>query len=153
VAHLSSDFPVRRVVEEALGIYAATPFKRIWPVIDAVLFQRTIAAAYDERGGCSSAAARACIFALLSLLALHHMYPPSMPSLDSEECAVQAQYLLPLVLHETNLDGLQTCFMLVSTPLSRVFSSLLLLDPFRLPSHASLSPASSFPASPSCRSN
>ncbi|KAJ4294969.1 hypothetical protein N0V88_005210 [Collariella sp. IMI 366227] len=35
-----------------------------------------------------------------------------MPGLNSEECALQAQYLLPQVLHETSLDGLQTSFML-----------------------------------------
>ncbi|KAL2170719.1 hypothetical protein VTG60DRAFT_4466 [Thermothelomyces hinnuleus] len=115
--HLSSGMglPERRVVEECLGIYAATPFKRIWPVMDTVLFQRTIEVAYREGADhCSIEAvtARACIFSFLSLLALHHMYPTSMPSLDSEECAVQAQYLLPQVLQETTIVGLQACFML-----------------------------------------
>jgi hypothetical protein len=108
--------PDRRVIEECIELFAANPFKRIWPVVDVVLFQRTIEAAYDERAGrCSlePVAARACIFAFLTLLSLHHVYPKSMPSLDSEECAVQAQYLLPQVLHETSLDGLQTCFILV----------------------------------------
>ncbi len=116
--HLSArmELPERRVIEECVEMFSANPFKRIWPAIDAVLFQQTIEAAYDERAGwCSveSVAARACIFAFLSLLSLHHMYPTSMPSLDSEECAVQAQYLLPQVLHETSIDGLQTCFILV----------------------------------------
>jgi hypothetical protein len=113
------DLPERRVVEECLAMYRATPFKRIWPAIDTVLFQHTIDMAYDDRAGrCSleSTAARACIFAFLALLSLHHMYPTSMPSLDSEDCAVQAQYLLPQVLHETTLEGLQTCFMIVSSP-------------------------------------
>jgi len=119
MVHLSTgmDLPERRVVEEALEMFSANPFKRIWPAIDTVLFQRTIEVAYDERTGrCSleSVAARASIFSFLSLLTLHHMYPTSMPSLDSEECAVQAQYLLPQVLHETTIDGLQTCFILVS---------------------------------------
>lgn len=113
------ELPERRVIEECLDIFSATPFKRIWPAVDAVLFQRTIDAAYSEGAGrCSIEAvtARACIFSFLSLMALHHMYPTSMPSLDSEECAVQAQYLLPQVLQETSLDGLQTCFILVSSP-------------------------------------
>jgi hypothetical protein len=117
--HLSTgmDLPERRVVEECLEMFSVNPFKRIWPAIDTVLFRRTIEVAYDERAGrCSleSVAARACIFSFLALLSLHHIYPPSMPSLDSEDCAVQAQYLLPQVLHETNIDGLQTCVMLVS---------------------------------------
>ncbi|KAL2161767.1 hypothetical protein VTH06DRAFT_7550 [Thermothelomyces fergusii] len=118
--HLSSGMglPERPVAEECLGMYAATPFKRIWPVMDAVLFRRTIEVAYSEGADhCSIEAvtARACIFSFLSLLALHHMYPTSMPSLDSEECAVQAQYLLPQVLQETTLVGLQACFMLRAT--------------------------------------
>ena len=118
-AHLSTgmDLPERRAVEEGLEMFSANPFKRIWPAIDTVLFRRTIEVAYDERAGrCSlePVAARACIFSFLALLSLHHIYPPSMPTLDSEDCAVQAQYLLPQVLHETSIDGLQTCFMLVS---------------------------------------
>ncbi|KAL1843555.1 hypothetical protein VTJ49DRAFT_1148 [Mycothermus thermophilus] len=117
MSHLGTamDLPDRRVVEECLELYSSNPYKRIWPAVDAVLFRRTIDAAYDERAGrCSidAVAARACIFAFMALLALHHMYPKSMPSLDSEDCAVQAQYLLPQVLHETSLDGLQTCFLL-----------------------------------------
>ncbi|KAL2264190.1 hypothetical protein VTK26DRAFT_896 [Humicola hyalothermophila] len=109
------DLPPRKVAEEALAMYRANPFKRTWPAVDAVLFEHTIGLAYDERAGrCSleSTASRACIFSFLALLALHHIYPPSMPSLDSEECAVQAQYLLPQVLHETTLEALQTCFLL-----------------------------------------
>lgn len=118
--HPAMDLPGRNVVEECLAMYRANPFKRIWPAVDTVLFERTIDLAYDERAGrCSleSTAARACIFSFLALLSLHHMYPTSMPSLDSEECAVQAQYLLPQVLHETTLEGLQTCFLLVGIPL------------------------------------
>lgn len=121
-AHLSGrmELPERHVVEECLEMFANNPFKRIWPAIDAELFRQTIHVAYNEQvGRCSleSVAARACIFGFLALLALHHMYPKSMPSLDSEECAVQAQYLLPQVLHETSLDALQTCFILVSATL------------------------------------
>jgi len=117
--HLGSgmELPERKVVEECLEMFSANPFKRIWPAIDNVLFRRTIDAAYDERmGRCSieAVSARACIFSFLSLLTLHHMYPTSMPTLDSEDCAVQAQYLLPQVLHETSIDGLQTCFIMVT---------------------------------------
>ncbi|KAL2270586.1 hypothetical protein VTJ83DRAFT_2770 [Remersonia thermophila] len=117
MSHLGTamDLPDRRVVEECLELFSSNPYKRIWPAVDAVLFRRTIDAAYDERAGrCSidATGARACIFAFMALLALHHMYPKSMPTLDSEDCAVQAQYLLPQVLHETSLDGLQTCFLL-----------------------------------------
>jgi hypothetical protein len=111
--------PERHVVEEALDMFTSNPFKRIWPAVDGILFRQTIDAAYDTGPGrCSleAVAARACIFSFLGLLSLHHMYPKSMPTLDSEECAVQAQHLLPQVLHETSLDGLQTCFMLVSHP-------------------------------------
>jgi len=107
--------PDRHVVEEALEMFTSNPFKRIWPAVDGILFRQTIDAAYDNGAGrCSleAVAARACIFSFLGLLSLHHMYPKSMPTLDSEECAVQAQHLLPQVLHETSLDGLQTCFML-----------------------------------------
>jgi len=115
--HLGSgmELPERHVVEECLNMFGATPFKRIWPAIDTILFHDTIETAYGEGAGrCSieAVAARACIFSFLSLLSLHHMYPSSMPSLDAEECAVQAHHLLPQVLHETSLDGLQTCFIL-----------------------------------------
>ncbi|KAL2128030.1 hypothetical protein VTI74DRAFT_9829 [Chaetomium olivicolor] len=108
------EFPDRRVVEECLEIFSTHPFKRIWPLVDAALFRQTINLAYDSFAGCSldSMSARACIFSFLALLTLHHMYPKSMPALDSEECALQAQCLLPQVLHETSLNGLQTSLML-----------------------------------------
>jgi hypothetical protein len=126
--HLSSSrigLPDRKVVEECLDMYSANPYKRIWPAIDAVLFRETIELAYNDRPNpCSveSAAAGACIFSFLSLLSLHHIYPKSMPSLDSEECAMRAYYLLPHLLHDTTLDRLQTCFMMVSclTPTQRI---------------------------------
>ncbi|KAK4152099.1 hypothetical protein C8A00DRAFT_44791 [Chaetomidium leptoderma] len=112
MGHMNSkiELPERRVVEECLEMFSATPFKRIWPAVDAVLFQRTIEVAYDERTGpCSlePVASRACIFSFLALLSLHHMYPKSMPSLDSEECAMQAQYLLPQAFYHLLLGQLQ----------------------------------------------
>ncbi|KAK4041310.1 hypothetical protein C8A01DRAFT_14896 [Parachaetomium inaequale] len=125
VLNAGMELPERRVIEECLELFAANPFKRIWPVIDAVLFQRTIEAAYDERAGrCSlePVAARACIFAFLALLSLHHMYPKSMPSLDSEECAVQAQYLLPQSLYHMLLGQLQKAAVFHSVACRMMFT-------------------------------
>ncbi|KAK4251298.1 hypothetical protein C7999DRAFT_37639 [Corynascus novoguineensis] len=119
------ELPERRVIEECLDIFSATPFKRIWPAVDAVLFQRTIDAAYSEGAGrCSIEAvtARACIFSFLSLMALHHMYPTSMPSLDSEECAVQAQHLLPQSLYHLLLGQLQKAAVVHSVACRMMFT-------------------------------
>ncbi|KAK3904194.1 hypothetical protein C8A05DRAFT_13903 [Staphylotrichum tortipilum] len=123
--HSGMDLPERRVVEECLEMFAVNPFKRIWPAIDNVLFRRTIDAAYDERmGRCSmeSVSARACIFAFLSLLTLHHMYPTSMPTLDSEDCAVQAQYLLPQALYHLLLGQLQKAAVFHSVACRMMFT-------------------------------
>ncbi|KAH6629888.1 hypothetical protein B0J18DRAFT_442931 [Chaetomium sp. MPI-SDFR-AT-0129] len=126
-AHLSGrmELPERHVVEECLEMFANNPFKRIWPAIDAELFRQTIHVAYNEQvGRCSleSVAARACIFGFLALLALHHMYPKSMPSLDSEECAVQAQYLLPQSLYHFLLGQLQKAAVFHSVACRMMFT-------------------------------
>jgi hypothetical protein len=97
-------------------MYSDHPLKRIFPVIDAVLFRQTIELAYQSCRGPPSVetvGAQACVLSFMALMAIHSLCPLSNPPVDSDECAVKAEYLLPRVLHVNTVDGFQTYFMLV----------------------------------------
>ncbi|KKK22676.1 hypothetical protein AOCH_001134 [Aspergillus ochraceoroseus] len=118
----SRELPDRSIVEMELDIYRTSLMRRIFPVIDPVLFLDTIKAAYHQphsnpsnNGQCST---KACIFAFAAFV-IFVLAPGSnkerrdFPPLDGEACSVKAQYLVSQVLQENaTLDGLQAVAML-----------------------------------------
>lgn len=94
--------------------YRTSPRRRSFPIIDFSLFNDTMDLAYETsmqplRGRGS---ATACVWALLALLGILDLDCPRL-AIDCQEMALQAERLLPQVLREENMDGLQTILMLV----------------------------------------
>ncbi|CAL5869887.1 uncharacterized protein PFLUO_LOCUS4119 [Penicillium psychrofluorescens] len=95
--------------------------QRIFPIIDAVLFQETMNAAYHESYSHFSygqAGIRACMFAFVAFVS---RLPPvksqlgsfSRTPIDSEAMATKAEFLLAQVLQEpASLEGIQTVTLL-----------------------------------------
>lgn len=117
------ELPSQSVVDIYFDLYRSALMRLIFPVLDFVLFQETIKAAYQPQSSSRfyrPASARACIFSFIALASILHppglnQTPSHVPPVDSEAFAIKAQCLLPQVLQESaSLDGLQTTVMLVS---------------------------------------
>lgn len=121
------DLPDRKAVQEYISLYCSSPFKLIFPFIDTVLFQRTLDLAYEPWDGPPSLrpiTAKACVFAFCSVLSSLNEAEGTAPAIDGDDCAVKAQYLLPQILQDTTLPGLQTILMIVSFQSSPIFLML-----------------------------
>lgn len=117
------ELPSQSVVEVYFDMYRSALMRIIFPILDFVLFRKTIRTAYQPQSSTRSyrpASARACIFSFIAFASILHppglnQTPPNVPPVDSEAFAIKAQCLLPQVLQEpTTVDGLQTVTILVS---------------------------------------
>ncbi|KAK9485650.1 hypothetical protein V1527DRAFT_466489 [Lipomyces starkeyi] len=106
--------PKRDIVEKCTLTYSSSILRFVLPLIDTVLFDKTIKLAYqpDNNNGTGIASARACIYSFLAFASVFNLHSTS-PAVDSEACALKAEYLLPQILHETTIDSLQTAVMLL----------------------------------------
>jgi hypothetical protein len=99
------------------------PMRRIFPVIDPVLFEETVSTAYRQSISSltyGQASARVCVIAFLTFAS---RLPPvnkivgaiNIPPIDHELLATRAQFLMPQVLQESaSLDSAQALTILVS---------------------------------------
>jgi hypothetical protein len=114
----SSELPDRKTVEEYLDLYNSTVFRRVFPVINTRLFTKTVNAVYDQSHADQyypNASAKACIYAFMAFGSFLNIHKRGVPTIDSEDYALKAQYLIPQVLQEpVDLNGLQSAVMLVS---------------------------------------
>ncbi|KAK6062577.1 C6 transcription factor, partial [Seiridium cupressi] len=107
------ELPDRRVIEEYFSVFSMTPIRFVFPIVDSVLFRDTVAAAYEPGGKLPSpdhATAKACVFSFLSIVSLMETSLEATP-IDSDACALKAQYLLPQVLVVASVDALQVALM------------------------------------------
>jgi hypothetical protein len=100
--------------------YTYSTFSQIFPFINPLLFEHTVQAAYgeDHPTNFAPAAAKACVFAFMSVasVALNESNNGSISNMD--DYALEAYYLLPDLLgHTMTVDGLQALLMLVSLPI------------------------------------
>lgn len=109
--------PDVRVVRDLVALYKNSPKHRLFPVIDLSLFNDTLKFAYEA--SCKSlrghASARACVLAFLTLPGIWDLTTPSL-ALDGKEIVLQLEQLLPQVLREETIEGLQALLMLVCNP-------------------------------------
>ncbi|CAK7201707.1 hypothetical protein SEUCBS139899_004417 [Sporothrix eucalyptigena] len=113
LAGSSLDLPPRPVVERCLDAFRLSPFRLVFPVVDHVLFPETIDAAYVQKTSLGQLAAKASIFAFLSVLAAAGAeFREMLPEIDGDECAAKSHHLLSFVLFESNIAVLQTMVML-----------------------------------------
>lgn len=107
----------KRVLEPFFSLYAP----RVFPVIDPVLFEKTLDTAYeildDPLSSPAHIAARACVLAALSIAGRMRIPSPSPSPLDPERSAIKAQRLLSLIPGYMSLDTLSTVLILVSYPI------------------------------------
>ncbi|KAK9772248.1 hypothetical protein SCAR479_11103 [Seiridium cardinale] len=107
------DLPDRKVTEEYFSVFSITPIRFVFPIVDPVLFRDTVAAAYEHGGKLPNpdhATAKACVFSFLSIVSLMETSLEATP-IDSDACALKAQYLLPRVLVVASVDALQVALM------------------------------------------
>lgn len=116
------DLPDRGAVDTYFHIYRTSLVRRIFPIIDPILFWDTCTTAYraspSSSHGNSQTSAKACVLAFAAL-ATRMLGPSSIglqeiPRIDGEACLIKARNLLPHVLQDSpTLDGLQAATMLV----------------------------------------
>jgi len=101
--------PERAITELYLQLFRSTPFRLVFPIVDAVLFQDTIGAAYHPEG--DSSVHVACVLAFLSIMSHMPWSPRSNGAFDGEACAKQADSLMGLASPGTSLVELQFYIM------------------------------------------
>ena len=136
--HISPDemfrLPIPSIAYEALEMFRGSPYRVVFPVVDPVLFPRTIALAYQNREGTlpplEYITAKCCVFAFLSIAYIFWSPAVQVPWMDSDGFAMKAYQLLPDVVEDTSIVGLQAISMLVSLflNLSRVTSFIQLIS-------------------------
>lgn len=123
--------PPKQTMEYLVSTYCSSSFSLSFPIIDPVLFQHTLDAAYEPLSTeqpSKSVGAKACLFAFLSLKSkcgANWLFPPQM---DGERYAAKAKSLVPEIFLEPSLVTFQTLFMLVRT--NARFRILALLPQF-----------------------
>jgi hypothetical protein len=112
--------PPRPLVEKTLLAYRACAFCLAFPVIDHVLFERTIDIAYSTTGEplLSHMSAKACVLAFMAISPMFQMVPADLKLREGDEFAAKANQTLSHCLEETTLVTLQAAFMLVSSAMS-----------------------------------
>ncbi|PVH83089.1 hypothetical protein DL98DRAFT_569933 [Cadophora sp. DSE1049] len=101
--------PEKTVTELYLQLFRSTPFRLVFPIVDAVLFQDTIETAYHPEG--DSSISIACVFAFLSIMSHMPWGPRSNGVFDGEACAMQADSFMGLSSPGTSLVELQFYIM------------------------------------------
>jgi hypothetical protein len=95
------------MIEAFLNSYFTSPWRLLYPIIDVVLVEETLAAAYTE-----SQSAQVC---LLAFMALCSRLKGSLLQLDDSDVYIRASHsYLPQLLSRSTMESLQTVLMLVS---------------------------------------
>lgn len=108
------DLPDAQVVYDLMAGYRSSPTCRLFPVIDPSLFNDTMKLAYDSSSSPlrGRESARACVWAFLASVSIWQHDSTSL-AIDGQHTVLQAVRLLPQVLREETIDGLQVLVMLV----------------------------------------
>ncbi|RAH55214.1 C6 transcription factor [Aspergillus piperis CBS 112811] len=115
------DLPDRNVIDTYFRLFCMSFVRRIFPVVDPVLFKETIENAYQQprtRLSYGKASTKACVLAFAAFTSLvpplefEHEFRKHAP-LNSETYFTRAQCLLPQVLQESaSVEGLQVVSMM-----------------------------------------
>ncbi|KAF5005928.1 hypothetical protein FDECE_7686 [Fusarium decemcellulare] len=109
------ELPDRKKVEKILDVYVNSAFRLVFPIIDRVLFEETMAVAYEPCTGQPSlecVAAKSAVLAFVSIICLFQGTVHEIPYMDSDACAMKAHYLLNDALEDSSITSLQAVFML-----------------------------------------
>lgn len=109
--------PDPSIVHQALEMFRFSPCRVVFPLVDPVLFPKIITLAYEPPDGPFSLeciTAKCCVFAFLSIAYIFWNRTVQMPRMDGDAFAMKAYQLLPDVVEDTSIVGLQAISMLVS---------------------------------------
>ena len=113
-----AELPKIWVVRSLLDQYLQSDLSHVFPVIDPVLFQDTIAQAYGplcEERALEIVSAKASVLAFLAFTGLHFTETVAGSYMDTDACAAQSQVLASSVLEDSGLTALQATVFLVSS--------------------------------------
>jgi hypothetical protein len=119
--------PPRSQIETCFAIYQGSLVRLVFPVLDPILFHRTIDLAYEPDPYCRGTDivnAKVCILAFVALVSV--LEPEKIQSLSGHaaSCALMAEQLLLSALSEPTINGLQASIMLVRLPFSFISEGL-----------------------------
>lgn len=104
--------PPRYVADQCLDSFAISVRRLVFPLVDPILFRRTISLAYDDETYKTSefecTTARAAVFIFIAFADVLLAGGVSHLNIDRGYCANEALKLLPYATLSSNLDGLQT---------------------------------------------
>lgn len=110
--------PDSSIAHQTLEVFRCSPYRVVFPVVDPALFPRIIALAYESPEGqfptLECITAKCCVFAFLSIAYIFWDSAAQMPHLDSDAWAMKAYQLIPDVVENVSIVGLQAMTMLVS---------------------------------------
>lgn len=108
------ELPSRLVVDNYVEIYCSSAHILVFPVISKSLFTKTLDLAYGSNRVASSASAKSCVYAFLSVVTLFGFDDDMHGAMDCGSYAAAAQSFMAQITQEMTLDGLQSLIMLVS---------------------------------------
>ncbi|CAG8125503.1 unnamed protein product [Penicillium olsonii] len=108
-----TELPQRQVVELYVTRYASSFQALVFPVISKSLFAQTLDLAYGSPQSFGYASAKACVWSFLSLVTLFGFDIDIRGPVDCGFYTLEAQRLLPRVIQEMTLDGIQCLMMLL----------------------------------------
>ncbi|CAG7970150.1 unnamed protein product [Penicillium salamii] len=108
-----TELPRRQVVELYVRRYVSSFQTLVFPVISKSLFVQTLDLAYGPPELFGYASARACVWSFLSLVTLFGLDTNVSGTVDCGFSILEAQKLLPRLIQEMTVDGIQSLLMLL----------------------------------------
>ena len=97
--------------------FLVSDLRNVFPFLDPVLFQDTLAQAYNDNAGMRALhhiSAKSCVFAFLAFCGAHFSETAAGSQVDCHKYAMYSQTLFSSILEDVSLATLQTMIMLVS---------------------------------------
>lgn len=108
----------KSLLQRAFSALSNSFFCIVFPILDRILLDETIATAYEPVQGVSPStrhlSARACLLAAFAILSHLKTFEEALPLPDCQVCAAMAQSQLDLLHSPPSLENLQTVLLLVS---------------------------------------
>jgi hypothetical protein len=108
------DLPSRKIVHMYVVRYTSSFQSLVFPVIGRSLFSKTLDLAYGPRHAFGHASAKACVYSFLSFVTLFGFDDDVHGAAGWSSYASASQILIPHIIQETTVDGVQSLLMLVS---------------------------------------
>lgn len=116
LAASKTKLPPRWAFDALLYTFVKADLILVFPLIDEVLFEETANMVYDTEGTPSlqHISAKACVLALLCLVAVHFPEVDAAKYVDIETFSTASKVLIAECLEDTSLPTLQTYLLTVS---------------------------------------